>query len=128
MRMREFRTVRNFRTQRQSAVPSTAVSVRKFRCACFAQIRVDITAYLNDVRWRIVYHGITINLPLVNIAQDLNVQYCRYRLFEESGTVDPRSPGGSVVGDLIYVVNCCRRYFRKPINVPKKCTQDAEKI
>ena len=58
------------------------------------------------MRWRIVYHGITINLPLVNIAQNLNVQYCRYRLFEESGTVDPRSPSGSVVGDLIYVVNC----------------------
>ena len=36
------------------------------------------------------------NLPLVKIAQNLNVAvstvHCIYRLFEESGTVDPLSP------------------------------------
>ena len=52
------------------------------------------TAYSNDLRWRIVYQGIAMNLPLVKIAQ--NVEVCTvhriYRLFERSGTVDPRSP------------------------------------
>ena len=36
------------------------------------------------------------NLPFVKIAQNLNVAvstvYCIYRLFEESGTVNPLSP------------------------------------
>ena len=29
------------------------------------------TAYSNDLRWRIVYQGIAMNLPLVKIAQNL---------------------------------------------------------
>ena len=31
------------------------------------------TAYSNDLRWRIVYQRIAMNLPLVKIAQNLNV-------------------------------------------------------
>ena len=59
------------------------------------------------------------NLRPVKIAQNLNVAVSTvhriYRLFEESGTVDPLSPGkGWIAGDLIYVVN-----FGEPINVPK---------
>ena len=54
------------------------------------------TAYSNDLRWRIVYQRIAMNLPLVKIAQNLNVAVSTvhriYRLFEESGTVDPLSP------------------------------------
>ena len=54
------------------------------------------TAYSNDLRWRIVYQRIAVNLPLVKIAQNLNVAVSTvhhiYRLFEESGTVDPLSP------------------------------------
>ena len=54
------------------------------------------TAYSNDLRWRIVYQRIAMNLPFVKIAQNLNVAVSTvhriYRLFEESGTVDPLSP------------------------------------
>ena len=54
------------------------------------------TAYSNYLRWRIVYQRIAMNLPLVKIAQNLNVAVSTvhriYRLFEESGTVDPLSP------------------------------------
>ena len=54
------------------------------------------TAYSNDLRWRIVHQRIAMNLPLVKIAQNLNVAvstvHHTYRLFEESGTVDPLSP------------------------------------
>ena len=52
------------------------------------------TAYSNDLRWRIVYQGIAMNLPLVKIAQNIAVSTVHriYRLFEESGTVDPLSP------------------------------------
>ena len=32
------------------------------------------TAYSNDLRWRIVYQRIAMNLPLVKIAQNLNVR------------------------------------------------------
>ena len=69
------------------------------------------TAYSNDLRWRIVYQRIAMNLPLVKIAQNLNVAVSTvhriYLLFEESGTVDPLSPRkGWIAGDLIYAVNC----------------------
>ena len=54
------------------------------------------TAYSNNLQWRIVYQRIAMNLPLVKIAQNLNVTVSTvhriYRLFEESGTVDPLSP------------------------------------
>ena len=52
------------------------------------------TAYSNDLRWRIVYQGIAMNLPLVKIAQNVAVSALHriYRLFEESGTLDPLSP------------------------------------
>ena len=48
------------------------------------------------------------NLPLVIIAQNLKVAVHRiYRLFEESGTVDPLSPRKrGIARDLIYAVNC----------------------
>ena len=54
------------------------------------------TVYSNDLRWPIVYQKKTMNLPLVKIAQNLNVAVSKvhriYRLFEGSGTVDPLSP------------------------------------
>ena len=54
------------------------------------------TAYSNDLSWRIVYQRIAMNLPFVKIAQNLNIAVSTvhriYRLFEESGTVDPLSP------------------------------------
>ena len=58
------------------------------------------TAYSNDLRWRIVHQRIALNLPLVKIAQNLNVAistvHHTYRLFEESGTADPLSPQKSL--------------------------------
>ena len=43
----------------------------KFEQYRFSYIRK--TAYSNDLRWRIVYQRIAMNLPLVKIAQTLNV-------------------------------------------------------
>ena len=53
------------------------------------------TAYSNDLRWRIVYQGIAMNLrmPLVKIAQNVAVSTVHpYIPIEESGTLDPLSP------------------------------------
>ena len=110
------------------------------------------TAYSNDLRWRIVYQRIAVNLPLVKIAQNLNVGvstvYRIYRLFEESGTVDPLSPQKRldcrrldlrselyVVGVILespsmYLGELCieiMHVFGIEIS-PKYCVQDTEKI
>ena len=56
-------------------------------------------AYSVDLRWRIVYQRIAINLPFTDVAKNLNVAistaYRTYRLFERTGKVDPmdRSSG-----------------------------------
>ena len=54
-------------------------------------------AYSSDLRWCIVYQRLAMNLPFEKIAQNLNVAvstvHRTYRLFEESGSVDPLSLG-----------------------------------
>ena len=56
-------------------------------------------AYSVDLRWRVVYQRIAINLPFNDIARNLNIAtstaYRTYMLFERTGQVDPvdRSSG-----------------------------------
>ena len=54
-------------------------------------------AYSSDLRWCIVYQRLAMNLPFEKIAHNLNVAvstaHRTYRLFEESGSVDPLSLG-----------------------------------
>ena len=56
-------------------------------------------AYSVDLRWRVVYQRIAINLPFNDIARNLNIAtstaYRTYMLFEITGQVDPvdRSSG-----------------------------------
>ena len=49
-------------------------------------------AYSPDLRWRIVYQRIGMNLPYYKIAQNLNIAastvHRTYQLFEETGKVD----------------------------------------
>ena len=109
------------------------------------------TAYSNDLRWRIVHQRIAMNLPLVKIAQNLNVAvstvHHTYRLFEESGTVDPLSPrkrldcrrldlrselhvGVILENPSMYLGELClevMQVFGIEIS-PKYCVQDTEKI
>ena len=50
-------------------------------------------AYSSDLRWRIVYQCIAMHLPFEKIARNVNVAtstaHCIFKLFEESGCVDP---------------------------------------
>jgi len=49
--------------------------------------------YSVDLRWRVVYQRIAINLPFDDIAKNLNIaasiQLIMYMLFERTGKVDP---------------------------------------
>ncbi len=51
-------------------------------------------AYSVDLRWRIVYQRIAINLPWKDIAKNLNIAlstaHRTYSIFERTGTVDPQ--------------------------------------
>ena len=97
----------------RSKIPSRVfcVSLRNLRTFAYARVAAGSlnstesvmsaepgrkTAYSNDLRWRIVYQRIAMNLPFVKIARNLNIAVSTvhriYRLFEESGTVDPLSP------------------------------------
>ena len=50
-------------------------------------------AYSPDIRWRIVYQRIAMNLPFYKIARNLNIAastaHKAYDLFENTGGVDP---------------------------------------
>ena len=50
-------------------------------------------AYSSDLRWRIVYQRIAMNLPFYKIAHNLNIAASTanriYQLFEQTGGVDP---------------------------------------
>ena len=82
------------------ACPHYAVSNlrREFEMAVSAE-PCRKKAYSVDLRWRIVYQRIAINLPFTDIAKNLNVAvstaYRTYRIFERTGKVDPldRSSG-----------------------------------
>ncbi len=51
-------------------------------------------AYSVDLRWRVVYQRIAVNLPFKDIAANLNIAistaYRTYSIFERTGTVDPQ--------------------------------------
>ena len=55
-------------------------------------VNISSARYSNDLRWRIVYQGIAINLPLVKIAQNVAVSAVDGIPFEESEPLDPLSP------------------------------------
>ena len=50
-------------------------------------------SYFADLRWRIVYQRIAMNLPFYKIARNLNIAASTanriYQLFEQTGGVDP---------------------------------------
>ena len=50
-------------------------------------------SYSTDLRWRIVYQRIAMNLPFYKIAGNLNIAASTanriYHLFEQTGGVDP---------------------------------------